>query len=277
MDKNYFSTILLSLTLAFSHASLATSISNFNDWGINTSDLSSSHSGVHSIEEDQHSNYLNPGYGGQEYDAEAIYTTWDNDYLYVGIMTGRLQNPTTGWAPGDIAFDLGSDNSYEFGLVTSSAAGSNASTAGIGNPGEFYIVSEWNYGVWDENGNHVGVNSPLVDINHPTSVKTGALSGSAANFTYSALKENGTWLSYGNWSDDKHYFISAKIDLDLFLETGDTLEGGFSIHWAANCNNDWLLLDVPAQPTTVSEPVSLSLMSLGLLGLGLHRRIQKRK
>jgi len=275
MNKVYLPMILLAL--AFSHGSSAATINNFSDWGISSSDLSSSLSDVHAITEDQHTYYLNPGYGGQEYDVEAIYTTWDNDYLYVGIMTGREQNPTTGWAPGDIAFDLGSDNSFEFGLVTSSATGSHSSTAGTGNPGEFYAVSEWNYGIWDENGNHVGANSPLVDKNHPTNVKTGIQTGSAASFSYSALEENGTWLSYGNWSTDKHYFISAKIDLDLFLGTGDALEDGFSIHWTANCNNDWLLLDVAAQPTEVSEPVSLALMSLGLLGLGLLRRTQKKK
>ncbi|MCP4429390.1 MAG: PEP-CTERM sorting domain-containing protein, partial [Gammaproteobacteria bacterium] len=44
---------------------------------------------------------------------------------------------------------------------------------------------------------------------------------------------------------------------------------GLSIHWAANCNNDFVMLDIPAQ---VPEPSVLALMMFGLAGLGLMRR-----
>ena len=47
---------------------------NYADWSINQSDLSSADSSVHHTVEDQHSWYLSPGYGGQAYDAEGIYT-----------------------------------------------------------------------------------------------------------------------------------------------------------------------------------------------------------
>lgn len=261
-------TLLLSLLFSAPYTAHATTISSFADWGISTTDLSSSVSDVRYITEDQHTQYLNPGYGGQGYDAEAIYTTWDNDYLYVAVMTGRKQNPRSGWAPGDIAFDLGSDKSFEYGLVTSNATGSYASTAGIGNPGDVYAVSEWNYGIWDADANYVGVNSPSVDKDHPTNVKSGDLIGSATTFSYESI---GT--GYGNWAADEHYLISAAIDLDLLGGMSTLIDYGFSIHWTPNCNNDWLQLDVPG--TAVPTPAALALFLSGILGIGALSKRRK--
>lgn len=244
----------------------AGTINSFADWGISTVDLSSSVADVTYVTEDQKDNYLNPGYGGQAYDAEGIYVTTDSNYLYVGVMTGRAQSGGS-WAPGDIAFDLGSDNSFEYGLITSSYTGSASSTGGIGNPGEFFAVSEWNYGIWDSAGNYVGQNSASADTEHPTSVKTGSKLGDAAAFNYS-----GGFNGYGTWQSDTHYFISAKIDLSWF-GGHSALSSGYSIHWAANCNNDWLQLDVDA--TSVPEPGSLFLLSLAMLGLAGAQRKRK--
>lgn len=252
--------LLLPLLFAFPHLSHATTINSFADWGISAVDLSSSVSDVMYITEDQHTQYLDPGYGGQAYDAEAIYATWDSDYLYVAVMTGREQNPRSGWAPGDIAFDLGSDKSFEYGLVTSSATGSYASTAGIGSPGEFYSVDAWNYGIWDKHGNYVGHNSPSVDKDHPTNVKSGDLMGSASTFSYASIGSG-----YGNWTADNHYLISAAIDLDLLGGVAALLDGGFSIHWTPNCNNDWLQLDISS--TAVPAPLTFVLFLLGMIGV----------
>ncbi len=257
-----FSTALL----AISPANAAT-IGSFSDWQIDSADLSSNNSAVNYITEDQHADFLDPGYGGQDYDAEAIYTTWDSNYLYIGVMTGREQNPSDGWAPGDIAIDIGSNGSYEFGLVTSSATGDNPATAGIGLAGDLYAVSSWNNGIWDSAGNYVGANSPLVDTDHPTSVASGSLIGAATNFSYDSI---GT--GYGNWANDEHYFISTVIDLNL-LGGANFMDGGFSIHWTANCNNDWLQLDVPA--SSVPVPAPLVLLMAGLLGMIAMGRARK--
>lgn len=252
----------LSLSALLSQNALATTINNFSDWGISTSDLSSSTAGVQFTTEDQHGSYLDPGYGGQNYDAEGIYTTWDNDYLYVGVMTGRAQNGT-GWTAGDIAFDLGSDGSFEYGLVTSSQTSSNPD--GIGSPGDFYSVTDWNYGLWTS-PKHTGTAMNGYKLAHPTSIKAGNKDGDASAFSYSSI---GT--GYGAWPGDTHYFISAAIDLDLFGGSSALLDNGFSAHWTANCNNDWIQQDVSAVP----EPSVLWLFSIGAIGLlasGISRR-----
>ena len=254
---------VFSLSALLAQNASATTITAFSDWGINASNLSSSTSGVQSTIEDQHDSYLDPGYGGQAYDAEAIYTTWDNDYLYVGVMTGRAQD-ATGWSAGDIAFDLGSDGSFEYGLVTSSQASNHPD--GIGSPGDFYSVTDWNYGIWTAPAVYnTSVLTPY-KLAHPTSVKAGTLDGTATTFSYGSI---GT--GYGAWQTDTHYFISAAIDLDLLGGSAALLDDGFSMHWTANCNNDWVQLVVAAVP----EPSILGLFSIGFIGLlssGISRR-----
>ncbi len=169
MNKKALTSFGLPIALLLSNSASAITINNFSNWGISTSNLSTSVAGVFSVVEDQHSDFLNPGYGGQQYDAEGIYATWDTDYLYVAVITGRKQNDTAGgsWAPGDIAFDLGSNHSFEYGLVTSSSNGGTPASNGIGSPGDFYNVSTWNYGLWNASGAYVGFGAATADHNHP--------------------------------------------------------------------------------------------------------------
>ena len=264
---NTITKTITSLTagLALSASASAATINSFNDWGIDKSNFSASTPGVYSTTEDG----IQRGRGGQAYDAEGLYTTWDNDYLYVTLITGRKQNPNSGWAPGDFAFDIGSDGTFEYGLVTSSGTGSHASVAGIGNPGDFYQVSDWNYGLWDENGQNVGDGNG--DTAHPVSVEDGTLLADKddTSFEYDYLGKG-----WGNRQDDRHYAYSAALDLDaLFGGIEDLQNSGFSIHWAAVCNNDWIQVDVPDWPVDeVPEPASIILFSLGLAGLFVARR-----
>ncbi|MBT3204122.1 MAG: PEP-CTERM sorting domain-containing protein [Gammaproteobacteria bacterium] len=257
--KIILSTAFLAVSI---NSAFAITINNFSDWGIQ-SDFSAA-SGIDSIVEDYtggSSGYLNPGYGGQSYDAEAMYATWDSSYLYVGVFTGRAQD-AGGWTAGDIALDFGSDGTYEYGLVTSSAVGSNTDADGIGIAGEFYSVTTgdtgWNWGIWSEPGVDVPLNSQgTIDYNHPTSVRSGTLKGTDSNFLYSSMS------GYSNSGVDDHYFISAAIDLS-WINAADLGKDDLTIHWAANCNNDFIMLDTS---TSVPEPSSLLLMSAGFLGL----------
>jgi hypothetical protein len=257
-------TIIFSLGLSLNAS--ASTINSFSDWGIASTGVTTSATGIYSQTEDQTGNYLVPGYGGQAYDAEGIYATWDSNYLYVGVMTGRAQN-ASGWSAGDIAFDFGSDKSFEYGLVTSASNGSYASVAGIGTPGQLFSVSEWNLGLWDANDVYIGTSHNPADPDHPVSVKAGTLVDTDTDFSYSSL---GSAYGAGGTS----YFISTKLDLNNFGGVS-FLDDGLSLHWAATCNNDWIQLDIPAQ--SVPEPSTLALLSLGLLGIAAagRKRINK--
>lgn len=260
--KKILPTTLIVSALLSSTSALAGIIAdgNHSDWSINTGNLSSSDASVRYVTEDQHDSYLDPGYGGQRYDAEGIYTRWDNNALHIGVLTGRAQN-ASGWSAGDIAIDLGSNGNYEFGVVTSNKAGSGS---GIGNPGELYAVSQWNYGIWEGSNQYVGLNAAsAVAYAHPTSVAAGTLLGNTS-FAYS-----GAQSGLGTWVNDDHYFIETSIDLSMLGGQDALLDDGFSLHWTANCNNDFITIDVAA--VNVPEPASTALIALGLLALAAAR------
>ena len=72
--------------------------------------------------------FLSPGWGGQAYDAEALYMTWNSTHLYVAMVTGH--NPNTAHNPagnsygrGDFAFDFNLDGTWDFGFATANRSG----------------------------------------------------------------------------------------------------------------------------------------------------------
>ena len=210
------------------------------DWVPNIS-LGSS---LHYVVEDQHDPYLNPGWGGQAYDAEALYTFTDNTYLYLALVTGLSpstpDNPgANSYGAGDFAFDFGLDGSFEFGLGTTGA-----------DAGKLFRVSEWSYGLWDANGNYAPNNA---DKQHPTSIKTGTPVDAAINFVYTTVG----FTNMGKYSADTHYVIEAAIPLVAFAG----FAGKFDVHWTMNCANDAIAVDPDI--ISVPEPTSLALLVAG--------------
>ena len=120
----------------------------FADWGVNSTTLQSSTARKQTIE-DQHDSYLNPGYGGQKYDAEAMYLDWDANYLYVGVLTGlpsnNPHNPAgNSYGPGDIILDFGLDNNPEFAfkVITRNGLTKGKVYQPLSSP------TTWHYGIW---------------------------------------------------------------------------------------------------------------------------------
>lgn len=73
------------------------------------------HAGIYSTIEDQVGSgayYLNPGWGGQAYDAEALYATIIGSKLYIALATGH--NPLTRQNPGSNSYGAG-DFAIDFG------------------------------------------------------------------------------------------------------------------------------------------------------------------
>ena len=206
--------------------------------GTNNSDWTPDVGGVYSFVEDQTgdwSAHLGPGYGGQRYDAEAMYLAFEGDYLYMAIVTGFPSTGYYGHIPGDIAVDLGNNGTYDLGIVTSGT-----------NTGKAYKDVTW------------------TDCTHydadPCNVDT-------ANSNYAGT----TNLSYYYVSDAHsaydwyHYAIETRIPLDLWSQFPSLTDpwGYFKVHWTMTCGNDELNLVV------TPEPGSLLLLLTGVFGLGM--------
>ncbi len=223
---------------------------NISDWGLHRTGHASdwtpgSHVNEYTVE-DQTGGlgvYLTPGYGGQRYDAEAIYLDWDASNLYILLVTGLPRNNTP-YAPGDFAIDFGKNGTFDFGVETT---GNNGKTVG-----GIYQSVTWGKGLWN-----------TVD---PTSILSGTKIGQAS-LVYTTTPIN----NLGQWASDQHYVIETSIPVSAFGAfwgtSGPTQSA--DIWWTMNCGNDVIKVDPPAG---VPEPGALGLVALGLAGLTLQRR-----
>jgi len=259
----------LAASALFSGAASASLLVNGNlsDWNIDHNTWASSLQGVHYTVEDATGNtntYLDPGYGGQAYDAEALYATIQDGALWIALITGHdpetVNKPSrNSYGAGDFAIDFGKNGSYELGV--------NIITGGFGVAGGVYSNPVWAYGLWDANGKEAAKSGEIPDPLHPTSLLGGTLIGTAT-YDYSKNGAGG----YGQWKSDKHFFYEISLDLDLLYEAG--WDGGeFNIHWTQNCANDSIIVD---PGFSVPEPGSLALLGVGMVGL-LGGRLRRRK
>lgn len=211
------------------------------------------------------SGYLNPGYGGQAYDAEALYVDFDANNLYIGLITGldpatRMGNNT--YAPGDFLIDFGRNGSFEYAFTTTVIKTANGSLYRPGiQSGALYRVggaaNGWYFGLWNNQ------NSSYANGRDPVAVKAGTLKG------VGQMATSGPVTGYGQYSGDTHYMYEAAIPRSLF---GDDWGLPFDVQWAMLCGNDVISADPPL-PTP--EPMSLTLVGGALAALAIGRRKRK--
>lgn len=197
---------------------------------------------------------VGPGWGGQTFDAEAIYFTRDADYAYFAVVTGFPATGHDGHKPGDIAIDLGCDGTWDFGIET---RGDNDHPLGA-----LYEVTEWE-------------RTTSFPQSSPFEIKSGVRKWTPdfPSFTYSSI---------GN----EHYLIETAVPIGAF-GMAEPLDGqgpatrDFAAHWTMTCGNDEVNMNAtfPSYHETpeIPEPMTCTLLGSGLLAALALRNRKRRK
>lgn len=195
--------------------------------------------------------YVGPGWGGQTFDAEYLFSKQEGSILSIGLQTGfdladgsQFYRKKQYFA-GDLALAFNGGNfdyAIDFGLVTKDIQGDNVGL-GSGNQDAtgLYADVQWNN-----------------DISFGQSAPFGMDEGS---FLASVTGTSGS----ETLADGKSYFRTVSFDLDdLGFKVSD-----FKAHWTMSCGND-----VVEGSASVPEPSPLWLMIGGLLALVGSRKFK---
>ena len=202
---------------------------------------------------------VNPGYGGQAYDAEALYVTWDATNLYVALVTGHnpnIKQINGNYAAGDFALNFWSganpDNNYEFGIRTPHL--------------EDNISKEnqpWSTNVYRTTTNDDWLKDPFWQTQAVTSLK-GGLTPMSEKATMS-IQQGPEKMGTGSGQHWIYEVSVAKSVFNGFLKSDTEL----NVSWTMNCANDVITVrdDVP-----VDEPPVWALLGLTLPAMFWRRR-----
>lgn len=184
------------------------------------------------------SGYVGPGYGGQDFDAEAIYFTYDDEYAYFALVTGMPPKGARNEFPGDIILRFGQDPTWTHAIETT---GGNSLVVGA-----LYEEIEWEKGLW-------GTTDPA-GIASGTEV----WAPESPNLVYTK-------------SSGEHYVLEVAIPLSV-LPRQEMGYKPFAAQWTQTCGNDGVAMHGDLPPVHMPEPTTLALFGLALAGLRARRR-----
>jgi len=247
---------LLAVT-SWSFAASAAPLSVFSGWNMLAND-----DGTYTND----NAFVDPGYGGQKFDAEYLFYKLEGNTLSVGLQTGfdiisdngYLHTDGRRYYTGDLALSFdGNSSNYEYAVDFGNATrgyktGAKISTGDATQDTDvagLYSVSAWNNDVYFGSSAPYGMDGGSLLV---------AANGS--NF------QEGT--GPGNLSGQLSYYNIFTFDLSNIAGLAQTF--GFAAHWTMSCGNDEV--EGSTQVTRVAEPGSLILLGLGLIGLVVTRR-----
>lgn len=190
--------------------------------------------------------------GGEAFDLEAGYATFDQANLYIAIVSSMPQagvNDPYGrpnhLLPGDIAIDFNGASGYEWGIIGS---GSQMGTV-VHKPS------------WSLPDGSIGI-----PANGPSTLSGGTRTGqgSAVYVDAGALEPDGSHT----------YVIEMAIPWSLLQAEGPIYTAQF--HYSMTCGNDVLNWGMTVPPS-VPEPSVIALVATALVGMPLRMQMRSRR
>jgi hypothetical protein len=305
----FLAALVLSIPLV-AQAQLMVADGVLDDWGVNPVDPTQydhsyaywlpSMSQIASFIEDDidvdHTNprspyKVGPGYGGQNFDIERMYTAYDRDYLYIAIVTGVDQAGQ--WDPyrhcisdaGDVFVDLNCDGVWDFAIET--ADGEAGAIYRDASPG--YHTTDWWVGGYDYNSNKPAeINDDRSNAQLIGTLQTGLSDGTYEAgdqfiYTNAANELDGIYGPEGYGSGNEaayradHNVVEIVIPWSIIASYW-TLDFDAGVHYclyhSMACGNDCACLCGPC--TMIPEPSAVGALMFGSMTLMLLLKRRKR-
>lgn len=258
--------LIVSFCTLSAHAGLIVD-GRLNDWGVTVADNNGSNFttwsstvallGSHVDDTDDfagHSFFLDPNYGGQDFDAEMMAVAVQSNRLFISIVTG--QRPDNGFKyfePGDIRIETSLGT---YGIEVGGGKGGNGGSAiNDGASGSTYKMNS-NGDVTD----HYTASTPQVAGSIWADVDWLADPIAPHGPVQFKIDGDSTLVGQADYVFTRNSYTSQHAVIELAFDL-DVLEGAMiqSVHWRPTCGNDELNVQLDAVP----EPTTIAFLALG--------------